>query len=737
MSSPEITACDTPELSALIKALHSQAQATRQRRVLVLAGEAGWCRQMAAQTTMLLTALYAEPQVVWVSDIKLPDVAVIAPRSAKTLLGQERDIVVFDAHAGFDPDAFGAVSGTICGGGLMLLLSPPLAAWKDYPDPASERIAVWPYGIDEIKGRFLDRLSRILYEEKDVAIVEQGATLPTIKPATKTPESNNYSDELYRTIDQKEAVAAIEHVVQGHRRRPVVLVSDRGRGKSAALGIAAARLIQKTQKIKGMRIVVTAPRLSAAESLFKQAQRLLPEAKYINGCLQLGDAQIQYIAPDVLCLSPQSADLLLVDEAAAIPESMLQQLLRHYSRIVFATTVHGYEGTGRGFAVRFVQTLNTLTPQWRELRLQTPVRWADDDPLERLVFRALLLDASVAEDDAVIGASTENVVIERIDRDALLHDEDLLSQIFGLLVVAHYRTSPNDLRNLLDGPDLSIYVMRFEGHVVATALVSVEGGFDAAITEDIFNAIRRPRGHLISQSLITHLGLKEAASLRCARVMRIAVHPAEQRRGLGRRLLQFVRADAISRGFHLLGASFGATTALLAFWHNEKLLPVRVGFQRGHASGEYSVMVLAPLQQVAEELCHAAQKRLFADLPYWLSDPLSELNVDVAAALFMGSNNDKAIVLEAMDEQMLQGFASGARSYEDAMASISRLLIMVLGIPSCQLSNLDCSLLVRKVLQKQSWTEVARSSGLAGRAEVIAGLRQAIQRLLEIYAGHH
>lgn len=719
------------ELSALVAALHSQAQLTQQRRALIFAGEPDWCRQMAVQAVASLAELMTGPRVVWVSDIELPGTAVITSRAAKTLLGQERDIVVFDAFAGFDPDAFGAVSGTICGGGLLLLLCPPLAAWKDYSDPASERIAVWPYTIDEIKGRFLQRLAQIVCEEGSVSIVEQGISLPVTRPIEKVVETNDFSDELYRTIDQKEAVAAIEHVVRGHRRRPVVLVSDRGRGKSAAMGIAAARLIQKA---KAMRIVVTAPRLSAVEPLFVQAQRLLQEAKYTEGCLQLDDAQIQYIAPDVLCLSPQPADLLLVDEAAAIPESMLQQLVQHYSRIAFATTVHGYEGTGRGFAVRFVQTLNTLTPQWRELRLQTPIRWADDDPLERLVFQALLLDASVVDDDAVMDASIDNVVIERLDRDALTHDEGLLSQLFGLLVVAHYRTSPNDLRNLLDGPGLSVYVMRFEGHVVATALVSAEGGFDAAITEEIFNAVRRPRGHLISQSLVTHMGLKEAASLRCARVMRIAVHPAVQRRGLGRRLLQFIRADAINQGFHLLGASFGATTELLAFWRNENLLPVRVGFRRGHASGEYSVMVLAPLQEAGEEVCRAARKRLLADLPHWLSDPLRELNTDVAAALFMESDDDKVVALEAADEQMLQSFAAGARSYEDVMAPVWRLLIMILKDPDYQLSNHDCSLLITKVVQKRSWTEVARLCGLAGRAEVIAELRQAVRKLLEIYA---
>jgi tRNA(Met) cytidine acetyltransferase len=49
--------------------------------------------------------------------------------------------LVYDAYGGFDPDSFGAAAGALRGGGLLLLLTPPLDRWPDRPDPQAVRIA--------------------------------------------------------------------------------------------------------------------------------------------------------------------------------------------------------------------------------------------------------------------------------------------------------------------------------------------------------------------------------------------------------------------------------------------------------------------------------------------------------------------------------------------------------------------------------------------------------------------
>jgi tRNA(Met) cytidine acetyltransferase len=726
-SLPLSSSSHVADFAALVEILQAQACAARQRRVLVLAGEAGWCREMARRAVAVLGL----SRISWVSSAsvlsgEMPGGEILEAGAAKRLLGQERDLLVFDAHAGFDPDVFGATTGAVCGGGLLILLCPRLVAWARFADPAAERIAVFPFGYADVGSRFLRRLVRIVTTGDGVAIVEQGELLPSLETEAKSIAVAECVDEVFRTTDQQAAVVAIEQVLRGRRRRPLVLVSDRGRGKTAALGIAAAQLLTMAQR--PLRIVVTAPRLAAVAPLFAQARRLLPAADAREGHLRLGASSLEFIAPDVLCLSTSPADLVLVDEAAAIPASLLRTLLNRYARLVFASTEHGYEGTGRGFAVRFRQVLDAHTPGWTALRLTQPIRWAKHDPLERLVFRMLLLDAAPAADAAVRDVGVAETEIARLDRGLLADDEPTLGQLFGLLVTAHYRTTPNDLRNLLDGPGLQVYIMRYREQIVATALVAAEGGFDATLAEAIYSGRRRPRGHLLPQSLVTHVGLQDAASLRCARIMRIAVHPALQRRGLGSALLHHLRDEAQRQGFQLLGASFGATPGLLHFWRRAGLRPARVGFRRGQASGEHSVMVLAPIDAAGEMVCRAAYTRLAADLPHWLSDPLRELDSAVVVALLAG---DIAPVVNEADRRVLGDFAAGYRGFEDTLGPLWRLAVSALLGPLAGLPAQERDVLVARVLQKREWAQVSILCGLTGRAAIIDCLRRAVGRLLD------
>jgi tRNA(Met) cytidine acetyltransferase len=716
---------DKPTITGLALELQQLAHLHRHRRLMLLCGEPDLCRRQARQ----VIAALPPAQSLWIGESAPEGVDSLSNRQAQERLGRELDLLIYDAFSGFDPNAFGALGGTLRGGGLLLLLTPPLAAWPRYPDPQHARMAVAGYEATEVGGAFVQRLAGMLATDSTVLRVNsdppsQASIDETVVKAPPPPLLNGEC----QTADQQQAVEAIERVVKGHRRRPLVLSSDRGRGKSSAMGIAAARLMRERPR----QLWVTAPRRAAVDALFEQAMRLLPGGELKREALRYQSSSLAYSAADHLLANPQPADLLLVDEAAAIPTALLQGLLERYPRVVFATTLHGYEGTGRGFALRFKAHLDRATPQWRELSLQTPIRWAADDPLEPLLFRMLGLDANPASDQQVRSATADNVQVVWPDTAWLLDHEPLLQQLFGLLVLAHYRTTPLDFRLLLDAPNLRTLLLHYRNQVVGVALLSAEGGFDPQLAHEIWAGRRRPQGHLLAQSLAAHLGIASAPCLQGLRIVRIAIHPAVQRRGFGSLLLRQIRAHARDLGVDYLGASFGVSEALFDFWYGNGLKPVRLGLRSVTSSGDHSVLMIAPLSRQGSAMAEQAVNRFSYQLPAQLGDPLRDLPASLACRLLAVSEVAKRNVLSADDCSDLAGFAFARRVYESTLPALEKLAL--LGLGDDRLSLPERELLVRRILQRRTWEECARLGGLSGRAETENRLRSIMALLYRRFA---
>jgi tRNA(Met) cytidine acetyltransferase len=722
-----------PALPALARALRAEAVAANQRRALVLSGPADWTlasARAALSPGPSVNGPTAQGRTVWLSNRKLvgPHLPVTA---GGRLLGSELDTLVYDAHGGLDLDGLGGALGALRGGGLLVLITPDLEAWPLLPDPllaapagASSTAALRP-------NRTIRRLIRILGEAPGVTMIQAGQPLPLPTPELRDAAPRQPADQ--GTPDQARAVEAILKVARGRARRPLVLSSDRGRGKSSALGLAAVQLLAGSP----VQILVTAPRHAAVAPVFAHAGRLLPQARTAPGTMELDGASLRYLAPDHLAQTRPPADLLLVDEAAGIPAPLLETLLRHYPRIVFATTVHGYEGTGRGFEVRFRRTLDRLTPAWRALTLTTPIRWSELDPIEALAASALLLDATPAADADLAGATPANCIFERLDRDALATDESRLRQLFGLLVLAHYQTRPADLRHLLDGPDLHLYTLAHGGQIVAVALGAIEGGLDPALGAAVFAGRRRPRGHLLPQTLSAHAGLDAATGLRYLRLIRIAVHPAAQGRGLGQALVAAVRTEAQALGCDLVGASFGATAALLRFWRHCGMPAAHLGTSRNAASGAQAAVVLAGLSPAGIALAELASHRLAERLPVLLAGPFQALEPDIALALIGSPAEPDPVGLQVpvLDLDLpvwreLLAFAHAARPFESVIAPLNTLVSMSLNHVGAILPEIHAWALLAAVLQHRGLHAVAGLIGLSGRADVIATLRAAARTLL-------
>lgn len=701
--------------------LVEEAHAAGYRRLVILAGHRPWAHRCGE--AMLRGAVADPASTLWCGHAAPAGIPSCPPDGLVRHLGSETSCLVVDAHDGLDPDGLGAGLGTVRAGGLILLLVPPLADWPDHPDPQAARLAVDGWAPEAVAGRFVRRLRRILAEDPYTVVVEEGGTPAeaTALPRGQVPAPAD--DRRCMTADQAAAVAAVVRTATGHRRRPSVLTADRGRGKSAALGIAAAEVLAE----RGGDIVVTGPRRSAVDGVLRHAAWNLGVSVHRGRVAAPGGGSLRFLLPEDLQACDPPPALVLVDEAAAVPTAILADLLQRHSRIVFATTVHGYEGSGRGFSLRFREVLDTETPRWREIRLETPIRWRQGDPVEAVLFRALLLDAELPVTSS--GSRDGSVRLERMDRDRLLENEPLLRDLFGLLVHAHYRTRPMDLRNLLDGPNLFLDLLWQNEGLAGVSLSADEGGFAAGVAQAIWSGRRRPRGHLLPQSLASHVGLRDGATARALRVMRIAVHPELQRRGLGTCLLQALAGQARTEGYDLAGASFGATAGLITFWEQAGFPPVRLGMRRDAASGTHSALVVQGLNERGHSLVSRARERMARDYPLQLADPLGKLEPELALMLVQGLDVPEPTETDWVDAV---GFAHGHRAYEVSMAGLYRLALWALAEPACAaaLGERERRGLTARVLQQRPWADAAAVAGEAGRPGLVELLRGAVRGLV-------
>ena len=618
-------------------------------------------------------------------------------------LGSETDLLVFDATLGFDVDAFAIAIGLVRGGGAFLLLTPPLESWPWQQDTCLESWAVHGWPVPR-PSRFLQRLARIF----------QSFEPP--RTSVRFEATGGPSEPMTLTRDQSLALEAIQRVALGHPRRPLLLVADRGRGKSAVLGRAAGELAAIHQK----RILVTAPRRSATQILFAHAREALSRSP--TGSVEGAPVQggLAFVAPDRLLRENPETDLLLVDEAAGIPLPLLLELIRCYPRVVLSSTVHGYEGSGRGFEVRLSHHLERLRPGWKRCELRQPVRWADNDPLERLGYRALLLDAeppSWKEEPP----SPDECHLRRITLRQLLDRPELLESAFGLMMSAHYRTTPRDLRYLLDAPNLRLFLLEARGRVLGVALVAEEGNLPGTLQQEILEGKRRPRGHLLPQALATRCQLPEALQARCWRVVRIAIHPALQGQGLGSRLLAAVEAQARQQEIELLGASFGATPELARFWRRAGYSPLRLGHRREASSGAHALLVARPLGPLLEKKLHQVHARFQDYFPLQLGQLFTQLEPELALAL----RDPPATPMPEDSKTLLSAYARERCSYLDALGVLHQL--------ACRQhapSSRKAQLLVTKVLQGRSWKEVATHFDFSGKGQAEAALRRAVLDLI-------
>lgn len=731
------------DIAGVAASLVAEARSANERRLLVLAGARDAGYDAARRAVEGIDVARADTTVVSRRDLLACE--RVSPKHAGELLGTTRQAVVLDAHDELRPNTLGRVVGAVDGGGLLVLLTPPLDGWPDARDGFDETLAVPPFELADVTGTFRRRLVELLHAHEGIAIadVEAGTVeksgltdpLPRLRqPASEPPAEHAFPDAAYDaclTADQMAVLSDLEAL-----REPgsaVVVEADRGRGKSSAAGLAAACLAAT-----GEDVLVTAPEYRSAREVFVRAAALLETlgelgdhaAKRIEST---AGGVVRFERPAAATEEAESADVLLVDEAAALSVSVLSGFLAA-DRVAFLTTVHGYEGAGRGFSVRFRDRLAGSDLRVTESRLLEPIRYAAGDPVEVWAFRALLLDARPPVDPLVADATLDGATYRTLAPADLVSDENLLREAFGLLVLAHYRTEPNDLARLLDAPNLSVRALTWRGHVVAVALLAREGDLPAALRTRMYEG-GRVKGNMLPDVLTSQLRDEEAGIPVGMRVMRIATHHAVRSRGLGSRLLSEIHEE-FADDLDWLGVGYGATPELLSFWRANGYRTLHLSTTRNDTSGEHSAVMLAPLSAAGRDLHDRTARRFVRRVGSMLTDALADLDADVVRAALAATDATLDLDLTDWEWRLTASSAYGPGMMDVSPRPFRRLaLAHFADDDSDALSGREERLLVRRVLQARDWRTVADELGFHSPGQCMRALGDAYEPLVDRYGG--
>ncbi|HIP63253.1 MAG TPA: tRNA(Met) cytidine acetyltransferase, partial [Archaeoglobus profundus] len=207
-------------------------------------------------------------------------------KDSPSVLGETYSSLLIDFTMGFHPNDLGILIETIAEGGIIIALSPPIEAWDNLISKWHEELVSEPYTVNDVIPRFYRRFIKrtleaegiIIFDADKRKIVKKYEFKKVEEPREEIKireEEKEISKKLYKlcaTQDQVRVLELFEHYFDRKRdRKAVVITADRGRGKTAVLGIVTPYLIWRMYNVlkRPVRIMVVAPTPQAVQTFFK------------------------------------------------------------------------------------------------------------------------------------------------------------------------------------------------------------------------------------------------------------------------------------------------------------------------------------------------------------------------------------------------------------------------------------------------------------------------------------
>lgn len=684
--------------------------------------------------------------------------------ASKKYLGTTQDVLILDLTNDLKPNDVGRLIGIVRGGGLIVMWGPPLESWETVKTIFKSNLVTPRH--PEPRNIFIRYFVRKLMKHEGIYVinadtgklVKSGQVMRKHSKevrSVKIPEDAVFPRSLYElalTQDQVNVIKLIEDNLvpkPGSKHVAVIITSDRGRGKSSAIGIAIIGLIKELMKFKNrVRVAVTASDSSAIQSLMMLAEKglnalgleyrkVVKEGDLIE--LKGDRFSIEYWEP--YTVTKLKVDVVVVDEAAGLPVPLLHTIWKNFNRTIYATTIHGYEGAGRGFSVRFLKKLRedpkTLMITYE---MSEPIRYSANDPIEKFQFDALLLDAEPDEltDEDIKEIERGNLEYVTYEPEYLFSEagEKELRSLFGIYVLAHYRNEPDDLGRLADAPHHSMRAVRIKssGKIVGAAQLAEEGGLSDELINELLVGGKIP-GNIIPDRLLKYFRLRELGKGIGWRIVRIAVHIDVQGMGIGSFLLNEIVNEAVRRGYSWVGAGFGLSRELLNFWLKNNFKLLHLSPDRNPVSGEYTALVVRPLNSEWVSLIDTCAKDFTIRLIGSLHTVYRDLESDVTYLILKSGINypelSERFELTEAQKERLKLYLEGLMTYESAADAVNfAVLKSVVEGKLNVLTPLEGQVCVARCLKGLSWEEITQELNYPSSKAVVV-LRKALEKLCD------
>ena len=562
--------------------------------------------------------------------LTLHNIRYVYYKETEKILGNTFGMCILQDFEAITPNLLARTIETVEGGGMVLLLLKGMRSLKQlYTLSMDVHARYRTEAHDDVVARFNERFVLSLGscdyclfvdDELNVLPISGGKNVKPLPPPDPEDEGKTKARkeldgikeslvdtqpvgslvQIARTVDQAKALLTfVEAIAEKTLRSTVTLTAARGRGKSAALGVAIAAAIAHGYS----NIFITSPSPENLKTLFEfvfkgfDALNYLDHTDYtiiqstnpdFNKAIVRVNVHrqhrqtIQYIQPqDAYTLG--QAELVVIDEAAAIPLPLVKQLMGPYL-VFMASTINGYEGTGRSLSLKLIQQLREQSRgvpklngagdaevadrssgkattngdgaaargrSLREITLTEPIRYAEGDSVERWLNKVLCLDATLPTSKLNTQGCPHPSKCEllHVNRDTLFSfhpvSEKFLQQMIALYVASHYKNSPNDLQLMSDAPAHQLFVLVPPVDEDSARLpeplcviqVALEGQISKQSVISSLSRGQRAGGDMIPWLVSQQFQDEEFAGLSGARIVRIATNPEYTNMGYGSRAI--------------------------------------------------------------------------------------------------------------------------------------------------------------------------------------------------------